>query len=98
MAIIFPNDKTGLTPPGVGPLETGDEFTASNNVLYVYDATDVSWTGAFVAPVDDGVPFPLPSGEGFIIRDSSGAEEFLVIEGSSSDDTVDDGTYIVGDF
>ena len=100
MAITFPNDKTGLNPPGVGPLVTGDLYRASNTVLYEYDADDTSWTG----PTDGrpgsepGVPIPLPRNQAFVLKDPiDGVEEFLVSENSTLDGSVDDGFYIVYD-
>jgi hypothetical protein len=101
MAITFPDDKTGILNPGTGPLETGDLYRASNGVLYIYNAVDISWTGPTELesmPPEVGVPFPLPPTQGFILRDTSGVEQFFTTENSSSDDSVDDGIYIVGDF
>ena len=103
MSITFPDDKTGILNPGTGPLETGDMYRASNGVLYVYNAADISWTGPTELesmPPEDGVPFPLPPTQGFILRNTVGVpyEEFLTTEDSSSDDNVDDGVYIVGNF
>jgi hypothetical protein len=103
MAISFPDDKTGILNPGTGPLETGDLYRASNGVLYIYNAVDISWTGPTELeslPPEVGVPFPLPPGQGFILRDTVGSavEEFLTTQNSSSDDSSDDGFYIVGNF
>lgn len=102
MTITFPDDKTGILDPGTGPLETGDLYRASNGVLYTYNAVDISWTGPVeldALPPEVGVPFPLPANQLFILRDTPGSvvDEFLTTENSSSDDSVDDGIYVVGE-
>ena len=38
----FPQDRTELTPPGTGPLETGDTYTA-NGTTWVYNADVGAW-------------------------------------------------------
>ena len=38
----FPQDRTELTPPGTGPLETGDTYTA-NGTTWVYNADAGAW-------------------------------------------------------
>lgn len=101
MPISFPDDKSGLLNPGTGVLETGDLYRASNGVLYKYDAVDNSWTGPTeiggTGGPEDGVPISLPSTQAFILRDAAGVEQFLVTQASTSDDTVDDGIYVVAD-
>ena len=39
MALNFPADRTELTPPGTGPLQTGDTWNG-----YVYDASIPAWS------------------------------------------------------
>jgi hypothetical protein len=101
MPISFPDDKSGLLNPGTGVLETGDLYRASNGVLYEYDADDNSWTGPTelggTGKPEEGVPISLPRNQAFIIRDNIGTEQFLVTQASTSDDTVDDGIYVVAD-
>lgn len=101
MPLTFPDDKTGIIDPGTGALETGDLYRAQNGVLYEYNATDNSWTGPTelggTGEPEPGVPIPLPRNQAFILRDAAGVEQFLVTQASTSDDTVDDGIYVVAD-
>lgn len=42
MPLDFPADRTELTPPGVGPLQTGDSFTSGGRT-WVYNSSIPAW-------------------------------------------------------
>ena len=49
----FPKDRTELNPPGSGPLQTGDKYTA-NGTTWVYDADAGVWgSGSSGASIND---------------------------------------------
>lgn len=48
-AIVFPIDRTGLTPAGTGPLQTGDQFVVGP-LTWVYVADINAWECAAPAP------------------------------------------------
>ena len=54
-ALNFPDDRTGLVPPGTGPLQDGDIWRAPNGVSYTWNtsASGGYWSATFQADSTD---------------------------------------------
>ena len=46
-ALNFPDDRSGLVPPGTGPLQDGDIWRAPNGVNYTWNANGSYWSATF---------------------------------------------------
>ena len=46
-ALNFPKDRTGLVPPGTGPLQNGDIWNAPTGVQYKWNSAGSYWSATF---------------------------------------------------
>lgn len=95
MPLTFPTDRTGLTPPGTGPLQTGDEFT-SDGRTWVYNADIPAWEGKATSADLTSGPVTSTDGESAIADGAIGVAKITGLGTAATTDATDYATAAQG--